>query len=45
MWTRTIQVQAEVGNVTSKCKGVTRYHFSHVIKAVTLKSNNITSEL
>jgi hypothetical protein len=35
---------AEVGDVTLKYDGVTRYRFSHVLKAITIKSNNISYE-
>jgi hypothetical protein len=34
----------EVGNVTSKRNGVTPYHFSHVIRDITIKSDNIFYE-
>ncbi len=30
----------EVGNVPSKCNGVTRYRLCHVLKAITLTSDN-----
>jgi hypothetical protein len=31
---------AEVDNNTSKCNGVTHYHLCHVLKAITLNSDN-----
>ncbi len=34
---------SEVGNVTSKCKGVTRYRSSHVLKVITFSSDNGTN--
>jgi hypothetical protein len=34
----------EVGNVTSKCKGVTRYRFSHVLRAISIKSDNVSND-
>jgi hypothetical protein len=37
----SLQLQlAEVGNVTSKCNGVTRYCFCLAVKAITFRSNN-----
>jgi hypothetical protein len=38
------RIQAEVGNVTSKRNAVTRYRFSHVIRAITIKSDNVSYE-
>jgi hypothetical protein len=35
-------VVAEVGNVTSKCNGVTRYRSSHVLRAIIMKSDNVS---
>jgi hypothetical protein len=35
---------SEVGNVTSRRNSVTRYRFSHVIRAITIKSDNISYE-
>jgi hypothetical protein len=34
----------EVGNVTSKWNGVTRFRSSHVLRAITIKSYNVTYE-
>jgi hypothetical protein len=34
----------KVGNITSKHNDITRYRFSHVIRAVTIKSNNVSYE-
>jgi hypothetical protein len=36
--------QAEVGNVASQHKGIIRYRFSQVLRAVTLRSNNESFE-
>jgi hypothetical protein len=35
---------SEVGNVTSERNGVTRYHFSHVIRDVTIWTDNVSYE-
>jgi hypothetical protein len=35
---------SEVGNVTSKHNGVTRYRFTHALGAITLKSDNVALE-
>jgi hypothetical protein len=38
-------ILTEVGNVTSKRNGVTRYCFSHVLRAITIKtSDNVSYE-
>ncbi len=37
---RACQLLAEVGNVTSKCNGVTLYRLSHLLRAITLSSYN-----
>ncbi len=34
----------KVGNITSKHNGVTRYRFSHSLRARTIKSNNVSYE-
>jgi hypothetical protein len=34
----------EVGNITSKRNSVTRYRLSHVIRAITIKSDNVSYE-
>ncbi len=34
----------EFGNVISNRSGVTRYCFSHVLRAITIKSNNVSFE-
>jgi hypothetical protein len=34
----------EVGNVTSKCDGVTRYRSNHVLRVITIKSGNVSYE-
>ncbi len=39
---RGISCFVEVGNVISKYDGVTRYRFSHVLGAVTIKSVNVS---
>ncbi len=36
---------AAVGNVTSKRNGVTRYRFSHALRAITIKSDNVSRSL
>jgi hypothetical protein len=38
----TLQINkvAEVGNVTSKCNGVTRCCLCHVLRAITFRSDN-----
>jgi hypothetical protein len=35
---------AEVGNVTSKFDGVTHYRSSHALRAITIKSDNVSDE-
>ncbi len=30
----------EVGNVTPKCNGVTRYRLCHILRVITFSSNN-----
>ncbi len=40
-----IVYQAKVGNVTSKCHGVTRYRLCHVLKAIDLSCNNGSKKL
>jgi hypothetical protein len=37
-------LSTEVGNVTSERSGVTRCRFSHVIKVVTIKHDNVSYE-
>jgi hypothetical protein len=37
-------IQVEVGNVTSECDGVTRYRCSHVLRAITIKSDDVSYE-
>jgi hypothetical protein len=46
--TRTLLVlrcrYAEVGNVTSKCNGVTPYRLSHALREIIIKSHNVSHE-
>ncbi len=42
--TQTIWWQPEVSNVASKRNSVTSYRFSHVFRAITIKSNNVLYE-
>jgi hypothetical protein len=42
--TQVIYLSTEVGNVTYKCDGVTRYCFSHVIRDIIIKSDNVSYE-
>ncbi len=44
IWIRSHLLKPEVGNVTSKCNGVTRYRFNHVIREITIKGDNISNE-
>ncbi len=37
-------IPSEVGNVVSKRNGVTHYRFSHALRAITIKSNNVSCE-
>ncbi len=37
-------IYTEVGNVTSKCDSVTRYCSSHVLRAITIKSDKVSYE-
>jgi hypothetical protein len=36
--------EAEVGNVTSKRNGVTCFRFSHALRVITIKSDNVSYE-
>jgi hypothetical protein len=44
IWIRSHLLKPEVGNVTSKCNGVTRYRFNHVLREITIKGDNISYE-
>jgi hypothetical protein len=33
-----------VGNATSKRNGITRYRFNHVLRAINIKSDNVSYE-
>ncbi len=37
-------LNTEVGNITSKCNGVTCYRFRYVIRTITIKSDNVSYE-
>ncbi len=39
---KTLSSLPEVGNVTSKCDGITCYRSSHVLGAITIKSYNVS---